>query len=159
MDETTVVGIGKSQKAAQKFIEILKEEIRNAVGKDFSGGQISADAAEELENIVFDKPVVIKTGGNRKVNKYSIGILFIGDPHRDSLDQNRYDGIDNIFYLLNDGYNARNTVRGVWKGHGNNEIESLQNREGAHFVESAIKRFMSECAAQYNVVGIDFTRD
>lgn len=142
-------GAGKNnvRAAAERFIEILKECISECAGSDFSNGDLGETAIQALSNI--------STGSVEEVgskNLYSIPISFGGNRHRDSLAPLKYDGVDDIVALLNNGYprdgHTMKTVFGIWHG---TDTASLTDRQGAHFIESAIHRFMSTEARLYGV--------
>lgn len=147
----TIVGL---QRAADKFIEVLKGEIASlGVGEGsggFSNGKLGPTAVSSLSILKHGRPY--KTGKN----KYQIAVWFADDLQRDSIVPDRYDGVNNIAALLNNGYKAGNTVYGIWTGHHNNQrISSLSERDGAHFIESAIRNYMTNFAPEYGVVEIE----
>lgn len=108
-------------------------ELRAADG--FENGFLGTTAVDALLESMHQNVVYI--GDNR----YRIYTYF-DDIHRESLVPGKYPrGVDNLAVLLNSGYDAGHTVRGVWHGHGEDEIHSLAHREGAHFIETAIKDF------------------
>lgn len=137
--------------AATKFIDVLQKEIESLGGisrDDFANGNLGETAISTLTKLNHGSPV--KVGKF----KYMIDVNFTEDLHRDSLDS-KYEGIDNIAALLNNGYEARGTVYGIWIGHHNNQIISgIQIRDGAKFIESAIRNFMSNYAMDYGVIDI-----
>lgn len=93
-------------------------------------------------------------------NRYSIYTYF-DDIHRESLAPEKYPrGVDNLAVLLNSGYDAGHTVRGIWHGHGEDEIHSLAHREGAHFVETAIRDFEQNFERKHKGMRLlDITRE
>lgn len=137
--------------AAEKFIEVLQNEIRGlgVNGGDFAAGMLGPTAVSALTKLEHSAPVKIGK------YKYRIDVFFAGDLHRESLAPDKYDGVDNIAVLLNYGYGARHSVYGVWIGHGSPRIQSLQSRCGAYFIESAVANFMQEYASGYGVSRID----
>ena len=141
--------------AADKFIEVLQNEIQSHAvaegGGGLNGRGLGATAVSALTKLQHGAP--IKIGKNR----YEIEVWFSDDLSRDSLAPDFYDGIDNIAALLNKGYSAANTVYGIWSGHGYGgsfNIPSLREREGLHFIESAIRNYMANYALDYGVVDI-----
>lgn len=82
---------------------------------------------------------------------WSVDLNFNGDKHRPSVDQARYGGIDDIVQILNSGYSARRSIVGEWHG---NEIHTLANRTGAHFVEWANLMFRSAYGSKYDPIVI-----
>lgn len=136
--------------AAAKFIEVLQDEIQShAASSSFSAGGLGSTAIDALIKLEHGEP--IKVGRNR----YQIEVWFTEDLRRDSLDPSEFDGIDNIAALLNSGYSAGKTVYGIWLGHSPWNIPSLQHRDGAHFIENAIRNFMANYAHEYGVIDIE----
>lgn len=133
--------VGDIYSAADKFIEVLKGEIESS-----SLGATAIAALTQLE-----KGTAQKTGDSR----YKITVSFSGDLHRDSLAPAKYSGVDNIAALLNNGYKAGNAVYGIWEGHTDQPIASLTMRDGAHFVSSAVNKFMSGYSKTYSVIDIE----
>ena len=129
------ISIGGLRMAAEKFIEVLKNEISN-----------SNIAISDVISLEYDTPK--KVG----INRYQIEIWFSNDLHRESLAPDKYDGIDNVVALFNNGYTAHNAVHGTWHGQ---EIYSLTNRAGIHFIDSAIRSYMANYASEYGVVSIE----
>lgn len=133
--------------AAKKFIEVLQAEIQSHAGIEPSTGGLGATAVASLMQLSHDEPV--KVGRN----SYQISVSFDENLHRESLYPKGYpEGVDNIAALLNSGYDAGKRVYGIWHG---NKIHSLTHRDGAHFIESAIRTFMADYASKYGVVGIE----
>jgi hypothetical protein len=133
--------------AAGKFIEVLQNEIESHSGT----GKLGATAIAALTPMEHGSPY--KVGKNR----YKIDIWFTENLSRDSLAPDYFDGVENLAALLNNGYNAKNTIYGVWLGHnGNMSIPSLQNREGVHFIENAIRDYKGNYAAEYGVIDIEY---
>ena len=135
--------------AAAKFIEVLQAEIQSHAGLSASSGGLGSTAIDALIKLEHGAPV--KVGRNR----YQIEVRFTEDLRRDSLDPSVFDGIDNIAALLNNGYSAAKTVYGIWLGHSPWNIPSLQHRDGAHFIENAIRNFMANYAHEYGVIDIE----
>ena len=133
--------------AAGKFIEVLQNEIESHSGT----GKLGATAIAALTPMTHSSPYQIGE------NRYQIDIWFTEDLSRDSLAPDYFDGVKNLAALLNNGYNAKNTIYGVWLGHnGNMSIPSLTHREGVHFIENAIRDYEGNYAAEYGVIGIDY---
>lgn len=135
--------------AAEKFIEVLKNEICSHAGSNYAGGELGKTAIDALMNLEHSVP---KEMGD---NLYQIEVWFSGDLRRESLDPDVYpEGIDNIAALLNNGYDAGHRVYGVWMGHWPWSIPSLPMRDGTHFVDNAIRTYMSSYANEYGVVSV-----
>lgn len=138
--------------AAAKFIEVLQNEIKShaasAGGGGFSDGNLGSTAVDALLKLEHGEPY--KVGKN----SYQIEVWFTEDLSRESLAPNKYDGIDNIAALLNTGYDAAHRVYGIWKGHGDERRASLVERDGARFIENAIRDYMANYSSEYGVVDI-----
>lgn len=130
-----MVTISGMSMAAAKFIEVLKSEI--------DGSDIAISSVISLEH---GSPVKVGT------NKYQIDVWFSNNLHRDSLVPGKYGGVDNIIALFNNGYSAGNTVYGIWHGE---QIASLTERTGIHFIESAVRNYMANYASDYGVIDIE----
>ena len=142
-----VVTIGGASMAAAKFIEVLQNEINSlGTGGSFSNGNLGGTAVSALIHLEHGSPHKIGK------NKYQIEVWFAGDLHRDSLAPDKYDGVENIAALLNNGYSTGNAVYGTWHG---DKIASLTQRDGAHFIDSAIHNYMTNYASEYGVVNIE----
>lgn len=107
---------------AQRLIEMLDVEI----------------SAAEFE--FADYLYWLNMGYNKKEEKYELHINFKPEEiDRDSLYPDKYsDGAYDIVALLNHGYHAKGYVYGEWRGQ---NIRSLRDRDGAHFMQDAISRF------------------
>lgn len=137
--------------AANRFVEILKECIDECAGSDFSNGDLGETAIDALKNITIG---TAEEYGSR--NCYSIPITFsMDDRHRDSLAPDVFSGVDDIVVLLNNGYprdgHEMGVVSGKWHG---KQIQNLRDRQGAHFIESAVHKFMTSEARKYGVTDI-----
>lgn len=126
------------EEAAEKFIEVLKNSI--------SSSGISENAAAAISELSYSSATHI--GGNI----YTIEIFFTGDLSRPSLVPEKYDGINNLAALLNNGVDHEmKRVHGLWH---NQETWSRTVIPGAHFVEDAVGSFRNSYATEYNVIDI-----
>lgn len=126
------------EEAASKFIEVLRSSINSA---GLSEGAIGA-----VSNIEHGSAHSI---GN---NTYIIGVYFVGDMTRPSLDEAKYGGINDIVALFNNGVNhTMRPVHGLWHGR---ETWSRTVIPGTHFIEQAVADFMGNYASEYNVINI-----
>ena len=139
-------GVLPASLAASKFIDVLKNEVSS---HGFVGGSLGSTAVSALQQLKHGD--VYSIGGGI----YTVDVWFYGDLSRDSLAPGKFDGIDNIAALLNSGYKAGHTVYGIWKGHGDERRASLVERDGVHFIEQAIRDFMSNYASEYGVFKIE----
>ena len=122
------------EEAADEFIAVLKREI-DSCGLD---PEVASAIADSIEH---DSPTKINS------NKYSINVQFSDDMTRPSLNPN--DELNNLALLMNDGFShTKHAVRGIWHG---KEIIGLRERDGKHFIESAILQFMNNYARKYGV--------
>ena len=137
--------------AAEKFIQILEDEVQSHFGSDYALGDLGQTAIESIK-LEHDKPYKI---GNR----YYVNLKFVGDLHRKSLRPDYYDGVKNIVALLNKGYPRIHSVYGVWQGHGNEPRYSLTERDGAHFIEDAVRRFVTQYGKEYGILDIDVSNE
>lgn len=135
--------------AAGKFIEVLRSEISSHAGGSYASGGMGPSAIAALGELDHGEPY--KVG-----DKYYIDVYFDSELGRPSLAPQRYDGIDNLAALLNNGYTTAHTVYGVWESHsiGDERIASLTSRGGAHFIQQAVRDFMGNYAAEYGVLEI-----
>ena len=126
------------EEAAEKFIEVLKNSI--------SSSGISSDAADAISELSHSSAVHM--GGNI----YTIEVFFTGDLSRPSLDPGKYEDINNLAALLNNGVDhTMRPVYGMWHDH---ETWSKTVIKGAHFVDDAVSSFMGNYASEYNVIDI-----
>lgn len=126
------------EEAASKFIEVLRNSINSA---GLSEGAIGA-----VSNIEHGSAHSI---GN---NTYIIGVYFVGDMTRPSLDEAKYGGINDIVALFNNGVDhTMRPVHGLWHGR---ETWSRTVIPGTHFIEQAVADFMGNYASEYNVINI-----
>lgn len=137
------------EEAGAAFATTLANEILSLAvpsGSDVSGGSLGLTAVEALMDINVSKPVSCGDG------LYSIEISFAGDLTRPSLVPSKFDGVRNLAALLNNGYDARRSVHGIWHGE---DKWSLMRRQGANFIGSAVTKFKSSCSSKYNIVDIE----
>lgn len=138
--------------AAFKLIEVLHKTIKSCIGDDYANGKLSELAYDALYELDCGKPYRIG-------DKYYITVYFNSDLHRDSIVPEKYDGIDNIAALLNNGYSANDVVFGIWEKHNGESahIMSLMFRDGANFMQQSIADFMGNYASEYNVTKIELS--
>ena len=126
------------EEAAAKFIEVLRNSIE--------GTGLSEGAIEAISNIEHGSAHSI---GH---NTYIIGVYFVGDMTRPSLDEAKYGGINDIVALFNNGVDhIMRPVHGMWHGE---ETWSRTVIPGASFIEQAITDFMGNYSSEYNVTNI-----
>lgn len=126
------------EEAATKFIEVLRDSISSA--------GLSEGAIRAVSNIEHSSAHSI---GH---NTYIIGVYFVGDMSRPSLDEAMYGGINDIVALFNNGVDhTMRPVHGLWHG---KETWSKTVIPGTHFIEQAVTDFMGNYAYEYNVINI-----
>lgn len=153
IDEKIRSGEWDISSAGDQFINVLQQEILSrGAGGNFTKGFLGPTAISALINLSSSRPYKI---GKRR---YAIDISFVGDLHRESLDPTRYDGINNIAALLNSGYSAGGIVYGIWHGHGDAVRHSLDKRGGAHFIENAVRNYMTGYSKKYKVIDININK-
>lgn len=138
-------GVHTPEEAATMFINVLRSEIASHAGSDASSGQLGGSAISALSGLSFSSPQNIAPG------VFTIEVNFDDDLYRQSM-SSQSDDVQNIAALLNSGYNASKQVFGMWHGH---KQASLKTRAGAHFIDNAIKTFMSTYATEYGVIDIE----
>lgn len=126
------------EEAASKFIEVLRGSINSAGLSECAIGAVSNIEHGSAHSI-----------GN---NTYIIGVYFVGDMTRPSLDEAKYGGINDIVALFNNGVDhTMRPVHGLWHGR---ETWSRTVIPGTHFIEQAVADFMGNYASEYNVINI-----
>lgn len=145
----------KVSKVADDIAVCLHRSIEDLRATDgFRDGYLGSTAVEALLDEMIQNTVYLGDG------KYRIYTYF-DNIHRESLMPSKYpQGVDNLADWLNSGYDFGHTVRGVWRGHGDDEIFSLAHRQGAHFTETAIKEFLGNYPKTYKGIKIlDVTQE
>lgn len=125
--------------AASRFIEILKQTAQ--------GCDLPESVMEHINGLHSGS--ITKTKGG-----YEVPLFFSGDMHRDSLQPDKYEGVDNIITIFNNGYHAGGYVYGVWKGHGPDRIRSKKDRDALRFIQQAIMDFNNNYGSKYNVTAV-----
>lgn len=141
------------QRPAVESSQVFSSTFNSAVEDAASSGILGRTAVTAVTNLSTENPT-------RSGNRYNVHMWIDGEGHRESLQPDEYAGIDNIAVLLNDGYEARNKVFGVWRGHnGDQPIWSRRIRHGAYFIENAVDRFKASKASQFRVIDIIISKD
>lgn len=136
---------------AAKFISTMLESARSAQGASARGGVLGSTAIDAISNFVAGTPAVLEAG---EMTVITIPFNFEGNLHRDSLCPAKYNGVDNIVALLNNGYSAGATVYGSWHGQ---DIYSLKQRSGTRFIQTAVRQFWDRYASEYNIINIEIS--
>lgn len=134
-----VVNIAEMNAAAQEMIDILRKTA----------------ASHGLPESVMDHFSSLSASAPREISplNYEVQINFSDDMSRQSLYQKKYDGVDNIVAVYNNGYHAHDYVYGRrvidgWVKY----ITSRTEREGLHFMQEAVNEFNRVCGPKYNVI-------
>lgn len=133
-----------AESAAIAFITVISSKIR----EKSAAGFFSQDIATTMINSLAYSSAYETTKGT-----YGITVYFDMDVGRDSLYPKEYpSGLDDIVLLLDSGYSAGSPVYGKWKD--DKQIRSLQQRDGANFVDETFIEFFTNYSRQYGVVDI-----
>lgn len=103
---------------------------------------VPASVLENIESLDYTDPY--DTGDGEK----GIAIYITDDPKRPSLYREKYDGVDNIVAIFNNGYTADGFVYGKWHG---KKTRSLDKRQGSFFMQKAIDTFMEKYGSDFNI--------
>jgi len=133
---------------ASQFIQVLYMTISALRSPDgYSPGLLGPAAIEALSEIDYTKTYKESRG------YYRVGVFFVDNLYRPSLYPEKYDGIDNIAALLNNGFGqTRGSVYGLWHS---KQITGLRRRIGAGFVQLAKDDFMGNYGVRYGVETIN----
>lgn len=115
--------------AAKKLISIIRSSAASA--------GLPASVMEHVESLDYTYPFE-KPDGSK-----GIQIYITDDPKRPSLYTKKYDGVDNIVAIFNNGYSASKSVYGVWH---DKKTKSLDKRQGSFFMQKAVDQFLSAYA-------------
>lgn len=163
----------RSSAGQKKMRTAYNQMVRSGSKKKTSGGSeiVTEQKAIELANRLAEsiKATAASTGMSQSVlddvNSITVGevkmmpdgsfsaeLNFTADRFRPSLRPDKYDGIDNIVALFNNGYPytaAKYHVIGEW--HGQKGVRGQPKRTGLHFMNTAVNDFNSTYGAKYNV--------
>jgi len=90
---------------------------------------------------------------------YDVELNFWDDLSRPSLQPSLYpQGVDNIISLLNSGYYASHSIKGVWASRGF-RVKSRQSFGGYHFMEDAVKTFLANPTVQEYGIKIELAEE
>lgn len=126
-----------SPKKTKKQMMQIGEDMKQILFDHINGGSSKIIKSFKIDDIIVGHPVLMQDG------RYKIEISFNEDAlRRKSLDPQSYpNGIDNIVKLFVTGHKLPGAVKGVWEGHGEEEIWSRRNREPNDFMERAVQAF------------------
>ena len=149
-----IITESEMRRAAEKLIGVLRSTAQSYA--------LPASVMRHFDNLKCSEIHTMPDGSS------IIYVYFGDDLHRDSLYSDKYDGVDNIVALLNNGYHAKNYVYGYWEGHAptgeslldgrsidtSAYIRSRKDREGLHFIGQAIQDFNGNYGTDYNVTAV-----
>lgn len=133
---STIITYDQMEIAARDFISILRRHAASA--------GLPASVMEHIESF-YSAPIVVNADGSA-----SIDISMADNPHRESLQPDDFDGLDNIVAAFNSGIDAKGSVFGTWKSRGI-DTWSKRSRKGLHFIQAAVSEFNAHYGAKYNV--------
>ena len=129
----------------------LADKLISCLVNTAKGYGLPPSVIKHFESLEYTKPHLVSM---YKSIEYSSSIYFEdalrGLLHRDSLYPDKYEGVDNIVAVFNNGYDAGNHVWGIWvpapedsAGWGHDAIyaASKTHRDGLHFIQQAIDDF------------------
>ena len=125
---------------------ITKAEIKNAAAKLVALVKSYARGYNLPESVIahFDSLTVTSTAQTED-GSYAVEINFTDDLSRESLQPDKYGGVDNIIAIFNNGYPAdRNRSEAISHVHGwwhNKETQALEYRPGLYFLQDAVNDF------------------
>ena len=135
-------GLHSPQDAAEKFISVLQQQIRNS------------DIPQSLKDVIssFEKSTPVYSGNGR----YSISVSNKNSTsYRSPYEEGYPEGISDIVLLYNDGMSARDYVYGYRNG---KRIRSKKTIDATNIIDNAIKTFMDNYSKEYGVSRITILR-
>lgn len=120
--------------AAKDFISMLRTAAASA--------NLPPSVMEHVESFMFTVPYMRPDGSA------SIEIYMSDAPGRASLYPKKYDGVDNIVAIFNNGYTAKDRVYGKWH---DKYVSSLDKRQGSFFMQKAVDAFMDKYGSEFDV--------
>lgn len=132
--------------AANTLLSLIRDEAASY--------SLPASVMQHFDNMKVGK--VIK----RKDGSMEVSISLGGNLHRDSLYRDKYDGIDNIVALLNNGYGTDGSSLstrpfGEWVGHetkdGYDYVYGRETIPGYGFMNKAVQTFNRSYGESFNV--------
>lgn len=120
--------------AAADFVSMLRTAAASAGLPD--------SVMEHVESFTFATPYFAPDGSA------SLEIYMSEAPGRASLYPKKYDGVDNIVAIFNNGYTAQDHVYGKWHG---KYVSSLDKRQGSFFMQKAVDAFMAKYGSEFDV--------
>ena len=131
-------GVIMTEKQMVSAAKDLISMIRSAAAQE----DLPASVMEHIESFDYTLPYITANGS------FQIQIYMTDDPKRESLNPNKYGGVDNIVAIFNNGYTANNRIRGEW--HGKRTL-SLDKRQGSFFMQKAVDSFNAKYGSQFDI--------
>lgn len=126
-----VVTIAEMKTAAGNLVELIKSHARSC--------SLPESVMAHFDSLSVGKPVRAEDGS------YTVEINFTDDLSRESLQPDKYGGVDNIIAIFNNGYPAdRSRSEAISHVHGwwhNRETQALEYRPGLYFLQDAVNDF------------------
>ncbi len=133
-----LVSEAKMREAAARFIQVLRETARDI--------ELPESVMSHFNSLEYSGPHEMPDGSR------TIYVYFADDLHRDSLQPDRYGGVDNIIAVLNNGYDEHENMAKVWGVWHGMRIHALTERTGLHFIQRAVDDFNGNYGSEYRVV-------
>ena len=131
--------------AAGKFINVLKDAARDALLPTVRDEESLDSVMKHFDSLDYSAPVKMPDGSA------VIYVYFKDDLHRDSLQPDKWDGVENIIAVLNNGYDKHENMGKVWGVWHGARVHALTERTGLRFIQQAIMDFNGNYGSEYNV--------
>jgi hypothetical protein len=155
-EEAASQSIDDAIRAADAFIAVFKQTVRDMAGARYTQGELGPTALDAILDISYDpEDIVVKDVNGRQVAE--ITFMFNGDLARESLwTEGHPDGVDNIINLLDKGFNGKRGPYGEWHG---KATVGLAAREGAGFIKESVEAFMAKYSKEHNVIDMKISNE
>ena len=125
------------REAAYKFIDVLKNTAH--------GMNLPESVLRHFDSLDCSNPIQMRDGSS------IMYVYFADDLHRESLQPERYDGVDNIVAVLNNGYDRHENMAKVWGEWHDMRNHGMVERTGLRFIQRAVDTFNGNYGSEYNV--------
>lgn len=137
--------------AADKMIACLQNAARSCgvQESDTRESVMPGSVMDHFDSLKHSEPVRQPDGS------YSVAIYFEDNLHRDSLQPDRYGGVDNIVAVLNNGYDYNPKiwyVEGEWHGA---QVHAKPERIGLRFIQQAVSDFNTNYGSKYGATAFE----
>lgn len=130
--------------AAAKMIQVLRD-----VARDFD---LPESVMKHFGSLDCSSPMRMPDGSMRVYIYFDDG--FDNSLHRDSLQPDKYGGVDNIIAVLNNGYSKHENMAKVWGVWHDIRVHALTERTGLHFIQQAVDDFNGNYGYEYGVTAV-----